>query len=116
MIFKNGIVALALWTLLLGPTLCGLGVLVHACLGDRTTECHDEIQCSTDPCQILILPAAGQYNKPGDGFDLLDQAPALVVDRTGILDLPSAGPDPVAELSVSLPVSLACNQVLPLLC
>ncbi len=116
MFFKNGIVVLALWTLLLGPTLCGLGVLVHACLGESTTECHDEVQCSTDPCQLLVLPAEGQHGKSGDGRDLVVQTASLVPDLAAALDLPARCPKPVAEDAVLYPRLVDCDQTLPLLC
>ena len=81
---KNSIFVIALWTLLLGPTLCSLGVMVHACFGDGAADCHDEVQCSADPCEILVVPASGQSIKPDAGMDHIDHTkhfPAINNDR-----------------------------------
>ena len=113
---KNSIFVIALWTLLLGPTLCGLGVMVHACLGDAATECHDEVQCAADPCQILVVPTSNQGLKPDAGSDHIDLTtlPTLMVaaDR----DLPALSSKLVSDLVVAVPVATDDSQTLPLLC
>lgn len=115
MILKNGIFILALWTLLLGPTLCGLGVLVHACLGASADDCHAEVQCSTDPCQILVIPTAAVDGKTGDGFDV-DQVVTPAFAETADPELPTVPAMPGSVLLVNLAHAPASGQSLPLLC
>jgi hypothetical protein len=113
---KNSIFVIALWTLLLGPTLCGLGVMVHGCLGDVSTESHDEVQCSTDPCQILVVPASTDGVKPELGLDHGDHAtpPAMMVAADQ--DLPALCSRLESELTAARPVMTGDHQTLPLLC
>ena len=113
---KNSIFVIALWTLLLGPTLCGLGVMVHACFGDSATECHDEVQCSADPCQILVVPTSGQGIKPDAGMDQVDHGTPPTLVAAADLDLPALRSKRLSEWVVVLPVAENDSQILPLLC
>ncbi len=82
MIIRNSITALALWALFLAPFLCGLGVLTHSCICDDSSECRHELECSTDPCQIMALGSTSQYSRAGYSTISLDQLnpPALMDD------------------------------------
>ncbi len=113
---KNSIFVIALWTLLLGPTLCSLGVMVHACLGDDAADCHDEVQCSADPCEILVVPASGQSIKPDAGMDHIDHATPPTMMAAADLDLPALCSKLVSDLVVAVPVANDDSQTLPLLC
>jgi len=115
MALKNGIFILALWTLLLGPTLCGLGVLVHSCLDDKTDACHTEVQCSTDPCQILVIKTTEPDEKIGDGGTIADDVvtPSYGDAMEGVLPGRQPRHDALAENPSHTP---AFGQTLPLLC
>ena len=116
MVLKNGIFVLALWTLLLVPTLCGVGVLVHACLGGGADDCHAEVPCSTDPCQILVIPTAAAAGKTNDGgVDASEvDLPAFADAQPADMLLPNSLLITVSVVNLSL--TPASGQTLPLLC
>ena len=113
---KNSIFVIALWTLLLGPTLCGLGVMVHGCFGDSNTASHDEVQCSTDPCQVLIVPSPGQSLKSETGADQIDHGTPPTVVVAVDPELPAIRSKRLFEMVLVLPVTSDDCQTLPLLC
>jgi len=76
---KNVTIVVALWTLLLAPLFCGLGVLVHACIDDQAQECHHEVECDADPCQVLVL-AASQRNDDFPDHEISIDFPGLPHD------------------------------------
>ena len=115
MIIRNGIAALAFWALLLAPFLCGLGVLAHSCICEDSTECHHEMQCSTDPCHILALRSTHQGGKQGSSSDQVAQfnPPVLVDDFVARVE---RRPDLIFDPKSDLPNMIVFDSPLPLLC
>ena len=108
-------ILVALWTLLLAPLLCGLGMVVHACLDDDGADCHHELACDSDPCQVFAL-----MSTPRDE-GATDDAPQLETIDLG----PFCGVFSFAALIESstdvfsdegLPNSVSCTRTLPLIC
>ena len=110
-----GIAALAFWALLLAPFLCGLGVLAHSCICEDFTECHHELDCSTDPCQILALRTTDQDNQMEYSPDQVEQfnPPALVDDFVARVE---TRPDLMFDPNSDLPNMVVFDSSLPLLC
>jgi len=115
MLSRNSIITLALWALFLAPLLCGSGFLTHSCLCDDSNECRHELQCSTDPCQILALGSTSHNNRSGYSNLPVDQLnpPALVDDD---VLLPNAGYTLVPDPAGILPETVVPDRCLPLLC
>jgi len=115
MIIRNGIAVLAFWALLLAPFLCGLGVLAHSCICGDSTECRHELDCSSDPCQILARRTTDQDGKQGNLLDQVEQfnPPALV---DGFAAQVETGPDLISESTDILPSMIVFEASLPLLC
>jgi len=115
MIIRNGIAALAFWALLLAPFLCGLGLLAHSCICEESTECRHELECSTDPCQILALRSTHQDGKQGNSTDQVGQfnPPALINDFVAQIETP---PDLISDPTSDLPNMIVFEVSLPLLC
>jgi hypothetical protein len=113
---KKAIVALSFWTLLLAPFLCGVGVLVHSCICDNDSECHHELSCSTDPCQIMAVAVWSDVGRSHLETNL-DHSVGLAV-----LAVPTdlcAGDhciEPARELASSPPNLAVGAGILPLLC
>ena len=115
MFIRNGIAALAFWALLLAPFLCGLGVLAHSCICDDSTECRHELDCSSDPCQILALRSTHQDGKQGHSPDEVEQfTPSALVD--GFVGQVETEPDLIPDPTGDLPNMIVLDSSLPLLC
>lgn len=115
MIIRNGIATLAFWALILAPFLCGLGVLAHSCICEDPTECRHELDCSSDPCQILALRATNQDGKQENSPDEIEQfnPPALVDDFVSRIE---TQPDLISDPTGDLPNMILSDSSLPLLC
>ncbi len=109
----NGLIIIALWTLLLAPLLCGVGMLVHICVCDGTGECHHEEQCNLDPCQTLTSVPDGRAD-PRDHISTQHDVAAMpIVVELGVCDITT--PLPLEPSPGSL-LFLSCERTLPLLC
>ncbi len=115
MFIRNGIAALAFWALLLAPFLCGLGVLAHSCICGDSPECRHELDCSSDPCQILARRTTDQDSKQGNSPDEVEpfNPPALVDGFVGQIE---TGPDLISVPTGDLPNMIVLDSSLPLLC
>ncbi len=115
MIIRHGIMALALWTLLLAPFLCGSGVLTHSCICEDSYECPHELQCSADPCQILAFNSISPNSRAENSTLPVDQInpPALVNDAVA---LPEIQKMLIAGPVGSLPEVVVPDRCLPLIC
>jgi len=69
----------ALWAVLLAPTLCTAGVLVHACECEDEAVCDHESDCDTDPCPELMLRRDDTHEElfVDSSFGLLSQEHVL---------------------------------------
>ena len=110
---RNGIIIVALWTLLGAPVLCGLGVLAHLCADDQGDDCRHEVSCLDDPCQVLVVGATSKSDRDGPDGPLVQVA---------VLPTPTVAPDPaLASLAsdtdrLAAPALLPGTGSLPLLC
>ena len=71
------------WTFVALPSLCTLGVLVHACDCESPTGCGHETECADDPCASVATP---REETAGDQLaGLLLDAPLepMALDATG---------------------------------
>jgi hypothetical protein len=113
MSIRSGIVGIAFWTLLGAPVLCGLGVLVHLCADDLGADCHHELACVDDPCQVLIVGVTFQPGRPDDG----PEVPTDVLPVAQFAVTPTPVPAAWAESPAPrLSRPLADIRSLPLLC
>jgi hypothetical protein len=48
-------ISIAVWTLLVAPSLCQTGVLLHDCYG---STCGHEATCDSDPCSETVIKAS----------------------------------------------------------
>ncbi len=55
---KQTIVIAVLWTLFLAPAACLSGALDHSCADCVEVSCGHELECSADPCNILLVPVS----------------------------------------------------------
>lgn len=114
MSIRTCIVVVAIWTLLGAPVLCGLGVLVHLCADDLANDCHHELSCETDPCQVLAVGVTVQAGRESDDGPNQVPAVALVVRLDG---LPVVAPCRARPTSALLPdPTFSSGRCLPLLC
>ena len=51
------LIALA-WTLLLAPSACQLGMFDHFCPSCTEEACGHEEECSSDPCNLVLVPVS----------------------------------------------------------
>lgn len=94
-----------LWSLLLAPTACLAGALDHFCPSCPETPCDHEVHCSTDPCNITVIPMPDSRCKGDLPLDI-DLGVHVLVDLDGIA-MPSIDAAPfVADPHVSLPQPL----------
>lgn len=115
MSLKSGILVLSLWTLLLVPLLCGGGLLIHSCVCDDSTECHHELSCTADPCQIPLVGPRTVYVQPHD-FSSPPVFPSPALDATVSLPNPELRAECFFNTAL-LPTGLIpTNGTLPLLC
>jgi hypothetical protein len=87
----------AFWALLIVPTFCLSGILLHNCECGQEEQCGHEEDCSTDPCKSVITASR---NGAGDFADAVVQYPSVSDDITTMIE-PSArrvllGPCPLA--------------------
>ena len=115
MIIRNGIAVLAFWALLLAPFLCGLGVLAHSCICGDSTECRHELDCSSDPCQILARRTTDQDDKQGNILDQVEQFNPLALVDDFMVHV-EIGPDLITDPTSDLPKMIVSEASLPLLC
>jgi len=115
MITRTTITTLAIWALFLAPFLCGMGVLAHTCICEDSTECRHELDCSTDPCQILALGSIIHSNRACISAIPVDQPnpPALMND---VLTQPEIRHELVFSLVDNLLKEAFPDRCLPLLC
>ncbi len=111
---KNITVVVALWTLLLVPLFCGLGVVVHLCFDNETADCC-QMECDQDPCQELALATSQRGQEHSNTSEQLDQWNAPLWSGTNpasASDRPTRsrdGDDSRTELT-------DCQRSLPLIC
>jgi len=110
---RHAILLLTVWALLLAPFLCGTGLLTHACADEADSGCHHELDCDTDPCQVLALKAVqtGGRNDDASVDTLSPVAPAPLGTHTE--------PDRLLEVVPPLrrlPDMAAHGRSLPLTC
>ena len=103
-----------LWTVFLVPVACLSGALEHYCSSCTNTECGHEVECDSDPCQILSTPVRSSSVR--DNAPDADIFPADVPNFPGEDASVNSGhplPAPIQPngLQFSLP-----DSVLPLLC
>ena len=55
MSIKQTLFIAVLWTMFLAPTACLAGALDHFCPCESAIECGHELDCSADPCNIVVL-------------------------------------------------------------
>lgn len=55
---KQTLLIAVLWTLLLAPSACLSGAMDHFCPCCPDIACGHEIECSADPCNIVVAPAS----------------------------------------------------------
>ncbi len=113
---KNGIVVLSFWTLLLAPFLCGVGVLVHSCICEESSECRHELSCSTDPCQILAVGLRSDDTRPEDLLNGASLTGAAELVEPATAPQPSLDPQPVVLPSLTMFCLTLSDGSLPLLC
>lgn len=46
------------WTLFLAPSACLSGVFDHFCPCCPEVSCGHEVECSTDPCNLILVPVS----------------------------------------------------------
>ena len=114
MSIRTGIVVIATWTLLGAPVLCGLGVLVHLCAEDLGSDCHHELSCEADPCQVLTDGVTVQIGRESDDGPARVPAVALVVQLDGLPVVPACRTCPSSVLLPDPPS--AAGNCQPLLC
>ncbi len=108
-------IAVALWTLLIAPFFCGLGMVVHACLDDDGPDCHHEVSCEADPCQVILL----QMNIRDESTANVDQYHFMIEWDNPSRYLSFTSLDrlrPIVVLDDSLPETIICTRTLPLIC
>ncbi len=99
----------------MAPLFCGLGVVVHVCFDDHVEDCHHELECETDPCQILILAAShrnDEYFHSDDTSEQMEQPllrSAVFIPASGHFSLFCPGAEAITELIES-------QRSLPLIC
>jgi len=112
--WKNLTIAVALWTLLLAPLFCGLGVVIHACVDDHASQCHHELECEADPCQVLVL-AASQRNDEFSDFDDATEFPGLPIFAELVpASITSASPK-ISDISGLITELIEDQRTLPLI-
>ena len=103
-----------LWTVFLVPAACLSGALDHYCLDCADIECGHEVECDSDPCQILSTPirnSSVRDNAPDAELFLAD-VPGFPGDDAST----SAGHPLPVPIQPSGPHFSLPDSVLPLLC
>ncbi|TWT45851.1 hypothetical protein RAS1_22860 [Phycisphaerae bacterium RAS1] len=102
-----------LWAFLAVPSLCGAGLLAHACQQHAANDCGHESDCSDDPCAKFVSAATLSLRITG-----LDVAhPPAAVILPDILSggcLPSAHLVPASHPPRGAPPAVVADR-LPLL-
>ncbi len=80
---------LALWALLVLPSLCTAGVIGHACGCGEASECEHESDCSDDPCNQLTARRSEQNNEMAETVPLAVSYTSFAVNlsRKSSLDM-----------------------------
>jgi hypothetical protein len=94
-----------LWSLLLAPTACLAGALDHFCPSCPETPCEHEIDCSSDPCNITLVPVTDSRCKRDLHLDMDPGFPALV-DCDGMPVMLADVVSDLPDLHVTLPPTL----------
>ncbi len=103
-IMKTVLIA-TLWSLLLAPTACLAGALDHFCPSCPETPCEHEVHCSSDPCNITVVPLPDSRCKGDLSLDI-DASVHALVEFGGIASTPGDAAPFVADPCVSLPLPL----------
>lgn len=103
-----------LWTVFLAPAACLAGALDHYCLSCTEIECGHEVECESDPCQILSTPVRSS--------SVRDHAPAADLFLANIPGFLGEGSSVNTGQLLSVPIQLdnflfsLSESGLPLLC
>ncbi len=103
-----------LWTVFLAPAACLSGALDHYCLDCADIECGHEVECDSDPCQILSTPirSSSVRNNAPEAELFLVNIPDFLGDGSSMGDgHPLPSPLKPGGVRFSLP-----DSCLPLLC
>ncbi len=107
------IATIALWTLLLVPTLCLGGAVAHPCVcaGANRNYCAGELICQDDPCAVGGPGTASlDFDRPSVPLPVV-VAPAWILPQ--VVQDPCLSPISLMVLPVETPS--AATRVLPLL-
>jgi len=111
---KQTLFIAVLWTLFLAPTACLSGVLDHFCPCEAEIECGHELDCSADPCNIVVLSKTDNRAE-----DTLPADMGLTSELPGCSHLDA---ETLPELfllvinTMEFPTLLVPDSALPLLC
>ena len=111
MIRRSALISAVCWSVLLGPALCGGGIMDHAC-GCSPQTCSNESDCDTGPCAQMRKVT---HERPRIKIESLTPTPAARTGSSGAAE--ETGP-PVEPSSCSVSgsrVLAAYDSDIPLL-
>lgn len=96
------VLIVTLWSLVLAPTACLAGALDHLCPSCPETPREHEVHCSTDPCNIIVIPVTDSRCRDDLLLDI-DPGVHALVELGGIALTPADVVPFVVDPHLSLP-------------